>query len=113
MSSSRPFMDILREHRSGRTHDELSDALQTLVEAVTENRRSGEIKVTFSLKPAGKDERALELGCKIDVKLPKEPPGVSLFFATPENNLQRKDPRQEELDIRAVPTPDIHRSLAQ
>ena len=30
----RPFTDLLREHRSGLTHDELSDALRDLVAAV-------------------------------------------------------------------------------
>lgn len=34
----------------------------------------------------------------IKVKLPKEEKGSSLMFATPDNNLQREDPRQLTLD---------------
>lgn len=28
--SARPFMDVLREHRAGRTHDDLTDELQKI-----------------------------------------------------------------------------------
>ena len=37
MANSRPFADLMREHRNGVTHDELSDALQELVAAVMED----------------------------------------------------------------------------
>lgn len=35
MANSRPFLDFLREHRGGVTHDELSDALQALTAAAS------------------------------------------------------------------------------
>lgn len=37
--NARPFLDLLREHRNGLTHDELTDALNELVEAVAAERK--------------------------------------------------------------------------
>lgn len=34
--SARPFTDFLRDQRNGKTHSELSDALQELVAAVND-----------------------------------------------------------------------------
>lgn len=41
--SARPFLDLLREHRNGLTHEELTDALNTLVEAVSAERKPGKL----------------------------------------------------------------------
>jgi len=39
----------------------------------------------------------------VSLRLPKPERGVSIFFATPDNNLQQNDPRQGELEgIRSV-----------
>lgn len=51
MANSRPFMDFLREHRSGVTHDELSDALQSLVADVTAEGKGGNVAVLDGLPP--------------------------------------------------------------
>lgn len=110
MSNSRPFMDFLREHRNGVTHDELSDALQELVAAVTSEERGGTLTVTLSVKPIGKSD-GLEVGAKVTIKAPQPHPGVSIFFPTPENNLVRQDPRQQSMELRPVPAA-AHKGIA-
>lgn len=105
MSSARPFMDFLREHRNGLTHDELSDALQELVAAVAESGKAGTLTLKISVKPAGRDSGALEVGADVKVAPPKSSPGVAIFFATPENNLQRQDPRQTSMELREITIP--------
>lgn len=100
--NARAFMDFLRDHRGGLTHDQLSDALQELVAAVTQEGKGGTLTVKFSVKPMGKSD-GLEVAAEIAMKPPKETPGVSIFFATPENNLVREDPRQKAMDLREVP----------
>jgi hypothetical protein len=111
MSSARAFHDFLREHRGGHTHDELSDALQSLVAAVTEEGKSGTMTLTISIKPIGKSD-GLEVGAEVKVKAPKAPAGVSIFFPTPENNLVRQDPRQQNLELREIAPASVARSLA-
>ncbi len=111
MANSRPFMDFLREHRNGSTHDELSDKLQELVAAVTEEGRGGTLTLTISMKPMGKND-GLEVAADVKIKEPKPKAGVSIFFASPENNLVRQDPRQATMELREVGPVSAARSLA-
>lgn len=100
--SARAFHDFLREHRAGQTHDLLSEKLQELVAAVTEEEKAGSLTLKITIKPMGKSD-GLEVAAQITCSPPKETPGVSIFFATPENNLQREDPRQRSMELREVP----------
>lgn len=111
MANSRSFMDFIREHRNGHTHDELSDALQALVAEVNEQGKAGTLTLTISVKPIGKSD-GLEVGADIKSKPPKAAAGVSIFFPTPENNLVRQDPRQQAMELREVGPASIARSLA-
>lgn len=109
--TSRPFHDLLREHRNGLTHDELSDALNELVTAVTEEKRAGSLTFSVNVKPYGKDG-ALEVSVDVKVKPPKKTPGSSIFYVSPDNNLVRDDPRQTKMELRDVGAPMPHRGLA-
>lgn len=109
--SARPFYDFLREHRNGITHDELADALNELVTAVTEENKAGTLTFTVSIKPMGKSD-GLEVSADIKIKPPKKTAGVSIFFATPENNLQRQDPRQQSMELRDIGPQQAHRGVA-
>lgn len=101
--SARPFMDILREHRGGQTHELLTEKLQELVAAVTEEEKAGSLTLKITIKPMGKSD-GLEVAAQVTTNPPKETPGVSIFFATPENNLEREDPRQRTMELRPVPS---------
>ena len=111
MSNARPFMDFLREHRGGATHDELSDALQALVAAVTEEGKTGKLTLTLTMKPIGKND-GLEVSLEHKLNPPKVTPGTSIFFPTPENNLVRQDPRQQALELREIAPASAARALA-
>jgi hypothetical protein len=111
MSNSRPFMDFLREHRNGSTHDELSDKLQALVAAVTEEGRKGTLTFTVTITPMGKND-GLEVGADVKTNPPKPKAGVSIFFPTVENNLTRQDPRQATMELREVGPASAARALA-
>ena len=111
MSTSRPFMDFLREHRGGLTHDELSDRLQELVSAVTAENKAGRMTFVIAIKPIGKGD-GLEVGCEIKLAPPKETPGTSIFYPTVDNNLQRQDPRQTAMELREIGPAAAHRGVA-
>lgn len=93
-------MDLLREHRSGLTHEELTQAMQQLVAAVVEERRPGTLTLKITVKPQG--DGTVMVSDDVACKPPKATKGGSLFFVTPENNLARQDPRQQEIPLREI-----------
>jgi len=100
------FSDTLRELRAGRTLDELSEELNRLVGEVRKTGKSGKLLLTIEVKPASKgDIDTVIVTDDIKTKIPKLDRGGTLFFPTNENNLQRNDPRQKELGLRAVEDP--------
>lgn len=110
--SARPFVDLLREHRTGLTHDTLSVRLQELVAAVSSENRAGSLTITIAMKPAGKDSGAFEVEITSKLKVPEPNGGTSIFYVTPENNLSRADPRQAVMELREVGPSLAHKGIA-
>lgn len=100
--NSRPFVDFLREHRGGVTHDDLSDKLQELVAAVSSEGKGGTLTLVIRIKPANAGSGALVVNDEIKLTKPKESRSGSIFFVSPENNLIRNDPKQCTLPLGVV-----------
>jgi type I site-specific restriction endonuclease len=109
MTTARPFLDLLREHRNGVTHDELSQALQEVVAAVSTEGKAGKLQLTIAVKPHG--DGAVMVMDEVKVTVPKKTKGGSLFFVTPENNLARQDPKQPNLPLREIGGADAPREI--
>lgn len=92
----RTYAQTVEALRFGTLGVELTDKLRDLIASCATTNRNGSICLTLSLKP-GKGGQ-IEVFDEIKVKLPKEEKGSTLMFATPDNNLQREDPRQLQLD---------------
>lgn len=92
----RTYTSTVEALRFGTLGDELNHKLREVVASCATTGRSGAITLTLTLKP-GKGGQ-IEVFDEIKLKLPKEEKGSSLMFATPENNLQREDPRQLPLE---------------
>jgi hypothetical protein len=105
------FVKLLQEHRSGATHDDISEAIRDLVAAVSEERRGGKLVITLSVKPMGKSD-GLEVSVETKLTPPRPSPGMSIFFATPNNELTRVDPRQSTMELREAPPAHVARNLA-
>ncbi|WP_207815485.1 hypothetical protein [Pseudomonas sp. 50_B] len=100
MSKARPFIDTLRDIEAGGLLDELSEAQFGLIDAIRLSGKGGKLVIELTYKPDGRGQ----MNIKADVKV-KEPTlsrGTSLFFLTPEGNLTRRDPRQQDLPLRPV-----------
>lgn len=97
---SRPFIDTLRQIEGGLLLEELADLQRELVEAVRHTGKKGTLTLTLSYTPEGQGQ--LSIAADLKTKAPKTNRGRSIFFITPDANLDRHDPRQQELDIRIV-----------
>ena len=99
----RPFADWLREQARGRTHHELSEKLNELVQAVQETGKSGTLTLTVKIDQA-KGMDALRVSDTVKVQLPGLDRPVSLFFPDEHHNLRRDDPSQLSFEsLREVP----------
>lgn len=78
--------------------DELADALNDMVHASSETGKVSELTFKLKIKPLGGSSGQMELDTDVKAKLPQPARGKTLMFATPNNNLQRENPRQQTLD---------------
>lgn len=78
--------------------EELADALNDMVHASTETGKASELTFKLKLKPMGGSAGQVELDTDVKTKLPAPTRGKTLMFATPANNLQRENPKQQTLE---------------
>lgn len=104
----RPFADFLLEAQGGRTHAELSEALQQIAAAVVDTRKAGSLTLTFKIAPLDKGKGdALVITDVIKAVVPQHDRRKSVFFADPSGNLTRDDPSQPTFDgLQVVETPN-------
>ncbi|AXB41274.1 hypothetical protein [Amycolatopsis albispora] len=93
----RDFAAFLMEHRRGKTHQELSEALRDLVLSVEETRKAGKITYTLTIRPQERTPGAVMVADQIKCSLPEHDRSESIFFATDAGELVRNDPRQTAL----------------
>lgn len=108
----RPFADFLREVHSGRSHDELGEALHDLVARVKDTGKKGTLTYTVIVEPVKgiSDDSALTITDEIKLKLPEHDRGASLFWANRDGNLERNNPNQmqfDSLEVVTSPGPDV------
>lgn len=92
--------------------DELADALNDAVHASTETGKAAELTLKLKLKPLGGTSGQMELDTDVKAKLPQPTRGKTLMFATPNNNLQRQDPKQQTLEGLRTPDQEAHAQTA-
>lgn len=104
---SRPdlFSFTLNQLRAGKTQEELSAKLNELVKACSETSSKGEITLTITVRPDKGDSGQYFLRPIIKLKKPEYAISDTLFWGTPDGNLQRHDPAQGDLDLRIVREP--------
>jgi len=94
--------------RNGKTQEELSEKLNELIQSCRETEQKGSITLTITVRPDKGDSGQYFLRPEIKVKKPELAIGDTIFWGTPEGNLQRTDPAQGTLDLKIVPaTPQI------
>lgn len=92
------FVSTLGMLRGGVVLPELDNALTELVGAVKATGKPGSITLTLSVAPAkGGGTNMLFVGDVVAVKPPKIDREQTLVFATDDNTLSRRDPRQPDL----------------
>ncbi len=107
----RLFTDVLRETRNGALVDECSEKLNELTKAVVEESKGGTLTLTLSIQPGRGG--AYILADKVVIKAPEPAREATLFFANKDYDLQRNDPNQLELGVRAIPDQESDKEVRQ
>lgn len=93
--ATRPFADVFREMNKGRTHNEMSLALQDLVAAVLDTGKAGTLTLTLKISSAKSHDMVV---VEDDVKVKKpQARAASLFYVDDQFNVRREDPNQDAL----------------
>ena len=110
----RPFADWLREQSTGKTHEELSDAMYDLVARVRDTGKKGSLVLTVTIAPFDKDDSVLLISDEIRLKLPEHHRKASIFYADKTGNVTRRDPNQLDFDsLREVGGMDVDISTGE
>lgn len=93
----RPFFETLRELRSGEVLDDLAKQLQQVVAGVQTTGTVGSLALTLTVKPMSGSSEAVVVSDRIVAKVPQIKSAGTVMFPTPEGNLQRQHPKQDDL----------------
>ena len=96
------FVSTLNTMDYGVTAEELSDAVAELLQAVQDTGKQGYLTLKLTVKPESITAGQISIKPDITLKAPQLPRDKALMFLTPENNLQREDPRQTNIKFTAV-----------
>lgn len=98
----RAATDQLRDIRGGLMVEELGETLANVVNAVLSTGKKGAVSLKLSIDPASKGDAVVTVTDEIKATIPQEKKMGTLMFALPSGTLQRQDPRQSELELKAV-----------
>lgn len=93
----RSFVDTLRDLRGGELIEQLDTSLQELVQAVQTTGGGGQVVLTIVVAPTKGAAEAVVVKDIVKLKKPEIKSAGTLMFPTPEGNLSRKHPKQDEL----------------
>lgn len=95
---ARDFREILAEINNGGLLAQLGEKMAYLVKEVTSVEKGGTLTIKLSVKPNG--DRTVFLDADVTVKAPNAPIETSVFFHKENGDLTRRDPDQDQLNIR-------------
>lgn len=104
----RPFIDTLRQIERGHFLNDLSEAQHEVVQGIQDHRKKGEITIKLIYLPEADGQLSIE--ASVTAKAPSKTRGRTIFFMTPEANLDINDPRQVDIsDFQEVPESNVSR----
>ncbi|MEU0465063.1 hypothetical protein ABZ215_13750 [Amycolatopsis sp. NPDC006131] len=91
------FAVFITQAGKGKTHRELTAALQEVTKSVLQTLKPGKITLTLTFKPQKGVEGALLITDQVTTSIPRFDRPASIFYADDTGGLHRNDPRQPSL----------------
>lgn len=96
------FTFLVSQLRYGATQTELSEKLNECVNVARDTGKPATLTLTLKIVPDARGEGTYKIEDRAVHKLPVFERGGTVMYGTPDGNLQREDPRQKSLDLRAL-----------
>jgi hypothetical protein len=96
---NRDFQDVLTDLDDGQLHEELTRQLREVVRACRAAKQPGALTLKINIRPEG--EKQLVVNAKVTPTIPAIKPNMTMFFASPDGDLLKDDPKQ--LPLKHVP----------
>lgn len=108
-----PFINFVTGLADGTFPDAAQEVLRELVEAVRETHRAGTLQIAVRVEPDKHDTGRLFFEVqKLEAKRPVAKRPTTVFFATEDGALSRRDPRQPALpglaEVHRADAADVH-----
>ncbi|WP_377271880.1 hypothetical protein [Peterkaempfera sp. SMS 1(5)a] len=106
------FASFLIGHLSGRVHDQISEEMHQLLEAVNAHGKKGQLTITVTVEPpkGAVDGGPVTIAVDSAVKAPKPVAPPAIYFLDRDGNATRNDPRQVAFDFRTADGPTEFRT---
>lgn len=82
--------------------DVASEKLAEIIQSVVAHNKAGSLTLKVDIKPSTAGALAIKAG--VSIKKPLGLPPEALLWPTPDGNLLTEDPRQQKLELKAVPS---------
>ena len=99
---ARPATDTIRDIAGGVMVEEFSETLRSLVLAVDEQGKGGDMTIKIKVAPAGRHSGAMDVSFDIKANKPEGKRPSTIMWGTPEGDLLASDPRQQTLQLQSV-----------
>ena len=93
----RPLFETLRDLRGGQVIDDMAVNIQELVQAVQSTGKAGSLTMKIVVTPMKGSTEAFVIKDNISLKKPTIESAGTVLFPTPEGNLTRTHPKQDNL----------------
>lgn len=97
-----PFRQVLEQLHDGRFLDECAEELTSLMNAIEDDRTSGKGEIVMTIKFEKQKTGQIDAIPNVKAKLPKRAASRSVFYVDDYHRLTRKNPKQQDLPLRAV-----------
>jgi uncharacterized protein (DUF849 family) len=94
----RSFQDVLTDLHDGQVHEQLTETLAEVVQAVMKAKKAGALTLTLHVKTEGGSQAIIKADIK--TRLPRPATEATPFYTLKDGGLTREDPRQ--LNLRSV-----------
>ncbi len=96
------FTYTLNNMDYGVTAEDASDEMAEVLQAVKDTGKQGTVTVKLTIKPESLQSGQVSITPEVTSKAPQLPRDKAMLFLTPDNNVQREDPRQKKLEFESV-----------